>query len=114
MASANIVELTDATFEQETLKSATPVMVDFWAPWCGPCRAMAPAIDAVAKEVNGKVKVAKHNTQDYPETAVKYAVTAIPTLIFFKNGAEVHREVGGGKTVNDLKRIIRQHLDAAV
>ncbi|MFO0980549.1 MAG: thioredoxin [Planctomycetota bacterium] len=110
MAGANIVELTDQNFEEVCLKSEVPVMVDFWAPWCGPCRAMAPAIDALAKEVDGKLKVAKHNTQDFPDTAVKYGVTAIPTLVFFKNGAEVHREIGGGKTVNDLKKIIQKHL----
>ena len=93
---ANVVELTDATFQSEVLDSSQPVLVDFWAPWCGPCRAIAPVIDQLAAENLGSVKVAKLNV-DPPigqGTAVQFGVESIPTLILFKNGEPVQRFVG--------------------
>jgi len=87
MSGTNLIEIGDSTFEQEVLKSDIPVLVDFWAPWCGPCRAIAPVIDELAGEYSGKLKVAKCNVDDNPQTPSKYGIRAIPTLIIFKGGA---------------------------
>ena len=87
-------EVTDSNFETEVLKSDLPVLVDFWAPWCGPCRALAPTIDKLAEEYNGKVKIVKLNTDDNPESAVKFRINSIPNLIFFKGGQPVEQLVG--------------------
>ncbi len=104
-----IVETTDDSFQKEVLDEGSPVLVDFWAPWCGPCRALAPTVEAFAKALQGKVKVVKHNTQDHEATAARYGVSAIPTLMVFKSGQEVHRLVGGGRTVDELKKVVAQH-----
>ena len=87
MSGKNLIEIVDSTFEQEVLNSDIPVLVDFWAPWCGPCRAIAPVIDELAGEYSGKLKVAKCNVDDNPQTPSKYGIRAIPTLIIFKGGA---------------------------
>lgn len=87
-------EVNDANFEQEVLKSSIPVLVDFWAPWCGPCRALAPTIDEVAEQYAGKVKVVKLNTDENPESAVKFRINSIPNLIFFKDGKPVDQLIG--------------------
>ena len=84
MASANVVELTTDNWEQEVVNSDKPVLVDFWAPWCGPCRALAPTIDKIADQFAGKVKVGKLNTDDAPEVAVRYGISAIPQVLLFK------------------------------
>ena len=81
--------VSDDTFEAEVLKSSTPVVVDFWAEWCGPCRQIAPALDAIGKELDGKVKIVKLNIDENPRTPGTYNVRAIPTLILFKNGEMV-------------------------
>ena len=107
----NVQEVTDQTFGNYVLKAEVPVLVDFWAPWCGPCRQLAPTVERFAVDVKGKMKVAKHNTQDHPEIAVRYRVTAIPTLIIFKDGNEIHRLIGGGRTVDELKRVCEQQLN---
>ena len=89
----NVVELTDATFQSEVLESDQAVLVDFWAPWCGPCKMMGPTIDALAEE-NANVKVCKLNTDENQETPGKYGIQGIPTLIVFKGGQDVTRFVG--------------------
>ncbi len=86
--------VTDATFEAEVLKSELPVLVDFYAPWCGPCKRLSPIVDEVAREQAGKVKVVKVDTDGSQETAAKFGIMAVPTLILFKGGAEAGRLMG--------------------
>lgn len=88
------IHVTDAAFEQTVLKSEIPVIVDFWAPWCGPCKMVAPILDKLAKEYAGKLLVAKVNTDENPEWAMKYGVQGIPTMLFVAGGKLVHRQVG--------------------
>jgi thioredoxin 1 len=88
------VEGTDTNFDQEVLKSAIPVLVDFWAPWCGPCRMVSPLVDEIAEELNGKLKVVKVNTDENQEIAVKYGIRNIPTLGIFKDGQIVDGVIG--------------------
>lgn len=92
--SDNIQEISDASFENDVVKSETPVFVDFWAPWCGPCRAVAPIVEELASQYQGKLKVAKMNVDDSPEVAQKFMVTSIPTFILFKNGQAADRTMG--------------------
>lgn len=88
------VHVTDAAFEKTVLQNSLPVIVDFWAPWCGPCRMVAPVLEKIAKEQAGKMVVAKVNTDENPEWAQKYGVQGIPTMLFVANGKIVHRQVG--------------------
>ncbi len=85
---------TDASFEADVLKSAEPVVVDFWAEWCGPCRMIAPALDEISGQVGDKVKIVKLNVDENPNTAAKYGIMSIPTLLMFKNGEISSRQVG--------------------
>lgn len=88
------LEVTDATFESEVKQSPIPVLVDFWAPWCGPCRQIAPLIDEISKDYEGKLKVVKLNTDDNIRTAQEYSISGIPSLIIFKSGEAVEKLVG--------------------
>ncbi|MCW7753235.1 thioredoxin [Desulfobotulus sp. H1] len=89
-----VLEIGDADFEKEVIQSDKPVLIDFWAPWCGPCRAMTPIIEDLAKKFEGKAKIAKCNVDDNPITPGKFGVKAIPTLIFFKDGNMVEQVTG--------------------
>jgi thioredoxin 1 len=90
----NIVEGTDSNFDQEVLKSDVPVLVDFWAPWCGPCRMVAPIVEELATQYEGKLKVVKLNTDENQEVAYKYGIRSIPTIGIFKNGEVVDGVIG--------------------
>ncbi len=101
MASEHVTEFTDNNFESEVLQSDVPVLVDFWAEWCQPCRILAPVIDELAGEFSGRVKVGKVDTDSNRDVSVKYGISAIPTVILFKNGEVVDKFVGLTKK-NDL------------
>ncbi len=107
MSTANIVILTDANFDQEVIKSPTPVLVDFWAEWCGPCKMIAPILDELASEYDGKVKVGKVNIDEFQSIATQYGIRAIPTLLIFKDG-EVAEQVVGLRSKRDLKANLDQ------
>jgi thioredoxin 1 len=90
----NVHQVSDAGFDGDVLKSDTPVLVDFWAPWCGPCRSVSPLVDELANHYQGKLKVAKVNVDESSQVAMKYQVTSIPTFILFKNGTVADRVLG--------------------
>jgi thioredoxin len=98
MASTDVVILKDSTFEQEVLKSDTPVLVDFWAVWCGPCKAIAPIVEDLAQKYKGKLKVAKMDVDENQVVAQQYGIRSIPTLLFFKGGRVVDTVMGSDKT----------------
>jgi thioredoxin 1 len=102
MASPNVVALTEQNFAQEVLKSATPMLVDFWAEWCGPCKMIAPVLDELADEFVGRARVGKVNIDDNQALAAQYGIRAIPTLLIFKQG-EVVEQLVGAKSKRDLK-----------
>ncbi len=97
--------VTDSSFEADVLKNEQPVLVDFWAPWCGPCRAIAPVLEELAKEYDGQITVVKMNVDENPSTPSKYGIRAIPTLILFKNG-DVAGQVTGAVSKSNLKDMI--------
>jgi thioredoxin 1 len=104
------VHVTAAEFEKTVLQSELPAIVDFWAPWCGPCRMVAPILDKIASEYDGKLLVAKVNTDEHPQWAAKYGVQGIPTMLFVANGKLVHKQVGA-LPEPVLKDIVSQFLD---
>ncbi len=103
----NVAEVSDATFDQEVIKSAVPVLIDFWAPWCGPCKAIAPVVEQVAGEYNGRLKVLKMNVDDNPGTPTKYGVRGIPNLILFKGGSVADQIVGAVPKAHLVRAIDR-------
>jgi len=105
------IHVTDAAFEKVVLQSTLPVIVDFWAPWCGPCRMIAPILDKVAKEQAGKLIVAKVNTDENPEWAQRYGVQGIPTMLFVSGGKVAYRQVGALPEGN-LREAIGEFLSA--
>ncbi len=100
-------QITDADFDSAVLKSSVPVLVDFWAPWCGPCRALGPVIDELSAEYEGKVSIVKMNVDENPSTPGKYGIRAIPTMILFKNG-QVVEQVTGAVSKSSLKDLLNQ------
>ncbi|PKL79831.1 MAG: thioredoxin [Candidatus Melainabacteria bacterium HGW-Melainabacteria-1] len=104
-----LMEVTDQNFDAEVIKSDLPVLVDFWAPWCGPCRLISPIVEELAKEYEGKLKIVKLNTDDNPDTATNYHISGIPSLLLFKDGQVADQKVGAvPKTM--LQDMVTQHI----
>lgn len=108
-ADAKYVEVTDANFQNEVMNASEPVLVDFWATWCGPCRMIAPTIEELASDFEGRAKVAKLDVDNNPQTAMQFGVRSIPTLLFFKDGQVVDQLVGAAP-----KKALAQKLEALV
>lgn len=104
-----VAPVSDKSFQADVLESKEPVLVDFWAEWCGPCRAVTPVLEEVAGELNGKLKIVKLNVDENPETAAKYGIQSIPTLMIFKNGELASRQIGASP-----KAKIMQWINTAV
>src|SRR6201996_4787243 len=112
MASEHTLTFTDGAFDQDVLNAEVPVLVDFWAPWCGPCKAMGPTVDALATEYAGKIKVGKMNTDENQQVPMRYQIRGIPTLLLFKGGKVVEQRVGAlGKP--DVKKMLDAHTGGA-
>ncbi|CAH9016941.1 thioredoxin TrxA [Candidatus Nitrosacidococcus sp. I8] len=107
---SQIVAVTDSTFEQEVLKSSLPALVDYWAEWCGPCKAIAPILEEIAKDYAGKVKICKLNIDENPATPPKYGIRGIPTLMLFKNG-KVDATKVGLLSKPELAKLLDSHLE---
>ena len=105
----NMEDVSDATFESAVLKSETPVLIDFWATWCAPCKAIAPTLEELAKDYEGKVKIVKMNVDDNPSTPGKYGVRGIPTLILFKGG-EIVDQLVGAIPKNQIQALVEKGL----
>ena len=110
MAGPNVLEFTTENWEQEVEKSETPVLVDFWAPWCGPCRALAPTIDKLANQYAGRLKVGKLNTDENGDLAVKYGISGIPQVLLFKGGDQPKEKLVGLQSESALVRVIDRLL----
>jgi len=105
----NVLDVSDNSFDNEVMADKLPVLVDFWAPWCGPCRMVAPVVDALAQEYHGKVKFVKLNTDENPDTAQKFNISGIPTLLLFKGGAVIDQVVGAVPKTQ-LQNMISKHI----
>lgn len=105
----NIIEVTDQNFNSEVSGSKVPYLVDFWAPWCGPCLAIAPHIEAIATQFEGKLRVGKVNVDEQPETAAQFGIRSIPTLLLFKDGLPVDQIIGG-VSKSKLEELVNRHL----
>ena len=110
MASDKITHTTDATFKSDVLEADVPVLVDFWAVWCGPCRAIAPHLDAIAAELDGKLKIVKLNIDEQQQTPMGYQVRSIPTLLLFKNGELADQMVGNPGSKAKLTEFVSRHI----
>ena len=108
----HVNEVSDSSFEQDVLKSDKPVLVDFWAAWCAPCRMLAPTVDAIAEKYSGNARVVKVNVDDNPSISQRYGIKGIPTLILFKNGKEEERVVGA-TSESAISRMLDKHISTA-
>jgi thioredoxin 1 len=106
----NITHITDSSWDEEVLKSSVPVLIDFWAEWCGPCHALAPAVESIADTYAGRMKVGKVNVDENERTAAKYGVRSIPTLILFDKG-QVKEVLIGNKPKNEIVQVLSQHVN---
>ena len=109
MATENVQTFTDSNFEESVMKAGQPVLVDFWAEWCGPCKRLAPTIDALATEYQGKVTIGKLNVDDNPNTAFKFQIRGIPAMLVFKDG-QVVEQVVGLTPKEELKKVLDRHV----
>ena len=109
MAAENVQTFTDSNFEDTVMKSAQPVLVDFWAEWCGPCKRLGPTIEALASEYNGKVTIGKLNVDENPNTAFKFQIRGIPAMLIFKGG-QVVEQVVGLTPKEELKKVLDRHV----
>lgn len=107
--SQHVMDLSDNNFAQEVLNSSSPVLVDFWAPWCAPCRAIAPHVEALANEYAGKMKVGKVNVDENPSTSSQYGIRSIPTLLVFKGGKPVDQIIGS-VSKSHLEEVMKRHV----
>jgi thioredoxin 1 len=113
MSISEPIHVTDAAFEKVVLQAKLPVVVDFWAPWCGPCKMVAPVLDKIAKEQAGKLLVAKVNTDENAEWAMKYGVQGIPTMLFIADGKVIHRQVGAMPETM-LRQVVGRFMEITV
>ena len=109
MASEAIVEISDSNFESEVVNSDVPVLIDFWAPWCGPCRAIAPLVEEISSSYAGKIKVGKMNVDDNQSTTMKFGIRSIPTLIMFKGGEAIDQIIGAVPKA-EIERVVEKSL----
>jgi len=109
MAANGIIELSDTNFDAEVMKSDVPVLVDFWAPWCGPCRAIAPSVEEISSSYQGKIKVGKLNVDENQQTTMKFGIRSIPTLIVFKGGKAVEQIIGAVPK-GEIERVVGKAL----
>jgi thioredoxin 1 len=112
MANANVMDFSADNWEEQVVKSDKPVLVDFWAPWCGPCRALAPTVDRIADQYAGRVKVGKLNIDDNEAIAVKYGVTSIPRLLVFKGGDQPKDQLVGAQREDVISKMLNRALEA--